>query len=94
MQAKIKQFTATEIGKMSPKVGQILAYAGDTIPDGWLTCDHRMLRRRTYPELYSVLRTRYGDGDGSNTAFNLPNKELAGSRIGYIIYAGMADKKS
>jgi microcystin-dependent protein len=92
MQEKVKQFTATEIGKTSPTLGQILAYAGDNIPDGWLPCDHRMLRRRSYPELFRVLGTQYGDGDGSNTAFNLPGKVSAEAKVRYIIFGGKANK--
>ena len=89
MQEKVKQFTATEIGKTSPKLGQILAYAGDNIPVGWLPCDHRMLRRRSYPELFRVMGTQYGDGDGSNTAFNLPNIVSPESDTQSIIFVGL-----
>jgi microcystin-dependent protein len=90
MQANVKQFTATEIGKTSPMLGQIQAYSGDNIPDGWLPCDHRMLRRRSYPELFRVLGTQYGDGDGSNTAFNLPGNVSAVANVRYIIFVGKA----
>ena len=61
MQANVKQFTATEIGRESPKLGQILAYSGDSIPDGWLPCDHRMLRRHRFPKLFRVLGTQYSE---------------------------------
>jgi len=53
-------------------VGVITAYAGDTAPDGWLLCDGSAVSRTTYANLFSVLGTKCGVGDGSTT-FNLPN---------------------
>ena len=88
MEEMVRQFTATEIGKTSPKVGQILLYAGESIPAGWLPCDHRMLRRHVYPKLFKVIGTQYGDGDGSNTAFNLPNIVSPESDTRSIIFVG------
>ena len=53
-------------------VGVITAYAGDTPPNGWLLCDGSAVSRTTYANLFSVLGTKCGAGDGSTT-FNLPN---------------------
>lgn len=53
-------------------VGVITAYAGDTAPSGWLLCDGSAVSRTTYANLFSVLGTKCGAGDGSTT-FNLPN---------------------
>ena len=53
-------------------VGVITAYAGDTAPNGWLLCDGSAVSRTTYANLFSVLGTKCGAGDGSTT-FNLPN---------------------
>ena len=44
----------------------------DTIPSGWLLCDGSAVSRTTYAELFAVIGTIYGVGDGSTT-FNLPN---------------------
>ena len=85
MRDVIEDFTVTDIEKTPPEVGQIMAYTGENIPEDWLPCDGRMLRRRTYPELYKVLGVKYGDGDGSNTAFNLPNIALPTPDSRYII---------
>ncbi len=41
-------------------------------PDHWLLCDGRAVTRLHYRELFSVIGTTYGGGDGSTT-FNLPN---------------------
>ena len=92
MQDMIEPFTVISTGKKSPTLGQIMTYTGDNIPDGWLPCDRRMLRRHRYPDLFRVLGIHYGDGDGSNTAFNLPGKVSEESSIRYIIFVGMANK--
>ena len=55
-------------------VGTINMYAGATtdVPSGWLLCDGSAVSRTTYAQLFAVLDTEYGTGDGSTT-FNLPN---------------------
>ena len=53
-------------------VGIVQAFAGSTIPTGWLLCDGSAVSRTTYAKLYAVIGTTYGAGDGSAT-FNLPN---------------------
>lgn len=52
--------------------GSITAYAGDTVPYGWLLCDGSAVSRADYSALFSAIGTKYGAGDGSTT-FNLPN---------------------
>lgn len=86
MQDMNKLFSVADIEKMSPTVGQIVAYTGEEIPKGWFPCDRRMLQRQTYPELFKVLSTKYGDGDGSNTTFNLPGQISMQENIRYIIF--------
>ena len=53
-------------------IGTVEAYAGTTAPNGYLLCDGSAVSRTTYADLYSVIGTTYGTGDGSTT-FNLPN---------------------
>jgi len=53
--------------------GAIISYAGNgALPEGYLLCDGSALSRATYAELFAVIGTDYGDGDGSTT-FNLPD---------------------
>jgi microcystin-dependent protein len=54
--------------------GSVIAFAGSTAPEGWLLCDGRStgILRTTYANLFAVLGTSYGSGDGSTT-FNLPD---------------------
>lgn len=56
----------------SAPVGAILPYGGSTAPQDWLICDGRAISRTTYAELFAIIGTSYGSGDGSTT-FNLPN---------------------
>lgn len=52
--------------------GVISAFAGSTAPTGYLLCDGSAVSRTTYAELFAVIGTTYGSGDGSTT-FNLPD---------------------
>lgn len=53
-------------------IGGIIAFASDTIPNGWLLCDGRAVSRTEYSELFKAIGTKHGSGNGSTT-FNLPN---------------------
>lgn len=53
-------------------VGSISLFAGATAPSGWLICDGSAISRTTYANLFSVIGTTYGVGNGSTT-FNIPN---------------------
>jgi microcystin-dependent protein len=52
--------------------GTVVAFAGTTIPAGWLLCNGQAVSRTTYAALFAVIGTTYGAGDGSTT-FNVPN---------------------
>lgn len=56
----------------TPDTGFVMPFAGLTAPKGWLICDGSAVSRTTYSNLYSVIGTTYGSGDGSTT-FNLPD---------------------
>ncbi len=53
-------------------VGQVIAFAMDTPPQGYLECDGAAVSRTTYARLFGRLSTLYGVGDGTTT-FNLPD---------------------
>ena len=53
-------------------VGSMQAFAGSSAPTGWLLCDGTTASRTTYSNLFSVIGTTYGVGDGSTT-FGLPD---------------------
>jgi microcystin-dependent protein len=52
--------------------GGLIPFAGDTAPAGFLLCDGSAVNRNIYTELFTVIGTKYGIGDGSTT-FNLPD---------------------
>lgn len=52
--------------------GVIQMFAGSTAPSGWLICDGSTVSRRIYSDLFKVIGTTYGAGDG-NTTFTLPD---------------------
>lgn len=52
--------------------GIIRAFAGSTIPDGYLLCDGSEISRSSYSVLFDAIGTTYGVGDGSTT-FNIPD---------------------
>jgi len=67
---------ANKLGGHSPQwwmpTGMVVPYAGAVAPDGWLLCQGQAVSRTTYAQLFSVIGTTYGSGDGSTT-FNLPD---------------------
>lgn len=51
--------------------GQIILFAGNYTPQGWLPCDGRTLSISDYQPLYSLIGTTYGSDNASN--FKLPD---------------------
>lgn len=63
----------TNIGlNMAIPVGCIFPYAGTTAPTGWLFCNGQAVSRSVESQLWDVLGTTYGAGNGTTT-FNLPD---------------------
>lgn len=56
------------------RIGTILPYTGNSsnLPVGYMLCNGTALSRTTYAELFNVIGTSFGAGDGSTT-FNLPD---------------------
>lgn len=63
-------FVQNAIAQLVP-TGTILAFGGVTAPNGFLICNGSAVSRTTYANLFAVIGTRYGAGNGSTT-FNLP----------------------
>ena len=59
-------------GAVSAPAGTVNPYAGSTAPTGWLLSFGQAVSRSTYANLFAVISTTYGSGDGSTT-FNLPD---------------------
>lgn len=52
--------------------GIILPYTGVVAPAGWFVCDGSAVSRTIYADLFAVMSTSHGTGDGTTT-FNLPD---------------------
>lgn len=52
--------------------GVIFPYGAATAPTGFLLCDGTAISRTEHADLFSIIGTTYGSGDGSTT-FNVPN---------------------
>jgi microcystin-dependent protein len=52
-------------------VGQVVYFARNTAPEGWLKCNGATISRTTYAELFNAIGTTFGAGDGST--FGLPD---------------------
>ena len=52
--------------------GLIIPWSDSSIPSGFLECDGSNVSRSTYADLFAVIGTTYGAGDGSST-FGLPD---------------------
>lgn len=77
--SKLKYYDGTEWKTVNGQItgdtlpiGAIIPYSNSTAPTNWLVCDGSAVSRTTYANLFSVIGTTYGSGDGSTT-FNLPN---------------------
>lgn len=71
-------------GLTSIPTGTVHAFAGSTAPAGYLLCDGSAVSRTTYSNLFAVIGTTYGVGNGTST-FNLPNlidRFIQGSAMG------------
>ncbi len=56
----------------STPIGTIIPYTGGSIPDGYVLCDGSAISRSAYLDLFTVIGTTWGSGDGSTT-FNVPD---------------------
>lgn len=54
------------------RIGEILDYAGGTVPFGYLLCDGSAVSRTGEAKLFGKISTTWGVGDGSTT-FNVPD---------------------
>lgn len=62
--------------KLVPKnimpIGAMMVWSTDTAPVHWLLCYGQAVSRTTYTNLFAIISTTYGVGDGSTT-FNVPD---------------------
>jgi hypothetical protein len=75
--------------------GTIIAFAGKSVPDGWLLCNGALVSRTTYAKLFAAIGTAWGAGNGSTT-FKLPDADARvmqgvtdASKVGRSLEAGL-----
>jgi microcystin-dependent protein len=83
-------------GAILNPIGQVIDFAGSSAPTGWLLCYGQAISRTTYAELFAVISTTYGVGNGTTT-FNIPDcrgviaagkDDMGGSAANKITTAG------
>lgn len=91
---RVAQLLAEQMPPAVP-TGMILPFAATAIPEGFLACNGSNVSRTTYANLFNVIGTRYGAGDGSTT-FTLPNLHrrfaeftTTTSEVGNAVEAGL-----
>jgi microcystin-dependent protein len=52
--------------------GMVVPFAANMAPSGWLLCSGAAVSRATFADLFAVIGTTFGAGDGTTT-FNLPD---------------------
>ena len=80
------ELSGSNTGDQVP-IGTILPHARswtDSVPAGFLLANGRTMSQTTYSDLYGVIGTSYGDGDGGGTTFSLPN--LTGGGLPAVLY--------
>ena len=78
---------ATVLGVNFPLGGYIYLSAPQTPPTGFLPCDGRAISRTVYKDLFALIGTTYGAGDGSTT-FNIPDFDDTDLFICAVKYLG------
>ena len=79
---------ANTIIKLQNPTGSIITFMADNAPDGYLACNGQEVSRTTYKDLFDIIGTKYGEGDG-NTTFNVP--DLTGKFLKGSSSAGIAE---
>ena len=83
-------WTTPSISSVLP--GTVIAFAANSAPSGYVLCNGATVSRATYANLFAVIGTIYGAGDGSTTFTlpNLTNKFIMGSgTAGTVKAAGL-----
>lgn len=85
---ELQQIAGSQVNSIyaDAPIGAIIPFGGDTAPTGYLLCDGSAVSRTTYADLFAVIGTKFGPGDGSTT-FNLPSGEF-GAQL-YPAFEGM-----
>lgn len=64
--------TLDDVKGNAVETGTVTFFGGAAAPAGWLLCNGAAVSRSTFADLFAVVGTTYGPGDGSTT-FNVPD---------------------
>ncbi len=59
------------LGNITSQAGFVMPWPTSAVPSGFLSCNGASVSRTTYPELFAVIGTEYGNVDADH--FNLPD---------------------
>lgn len=86
--------TTFNLPRLGDEIGAIVPFASLHMPQDFMPCDGQAVSRADYAELFAVIGTTYGEGDGETT-FNLPDligRFVEGSETpGTVKEAGLPD---
>jgi len=68
----LKKLSLSNLKANITPAGSVIAYPSTSAPGGYLECNGAALSRTTYSDLFAVIGTTYGAGNGSTT-FNIPD---------------------
>lgn len=88
------QLNKKSAGSGDVPTGTVVPFIGLVAPDGWLLCQGQAISRTAYSDLYQMVGTTYGAGDGSTT-FNIPDLrgrfvEGASTTVGHTLHSKVA----
>lgn len=69
---QVREATIRALVRASLKTGLVALWPTATAPTGWLECAGAAVNRLQYANLFAIIGTTFGVGDGSTT-FNLPD---------------------
>lgn len=72
LQQLIKQDIQGAVSGDTLSIGTIVPFGSNTVPENWLLCDGSAVSRTQYQDLFNIIGTTFGQGDGFTT-FNLPD---------------------
>src|SRR5690625_4102845 len=68
----MSQKAVTDALTRAVPTGTIMMFGANNAPDGFLICDGRAVSRTMYANLFNIIGTTFGEGNGSST-FNIPD---------------------
>jgi hypothetical protein len=72
LQAATKQYVDT-VGTTSTPAGSLMAFAGTSVPTGWLACQGQAVSQTTYAALYAAIGATWNTGGEGAGNFRLPD---------------------